>query len=455
MLGQPVEIFAKRVCIATMPWDDRRLLDWRVRAACLIEELLDSRDGPDVRPPDLRAGCAITRVSTVTGATFCVGATFALGIQGNEADSKRRPKTRTMNILEATRDYEAWMGRCTPIVPGPLRDKHQQMRGDLFAFSRATFYRWAQQWPEVCEDLQNGPRVLAVGDLHVDSFGTWRDVEGRLCWGVDDFDEAYPLPYTNDLVRLAASAKIVIDAEQLAMKYKDACDAILEGYRRTLREGGCPIVLGEGDVTLERLGIGAIKPPEDFWPHLQALPAVREPLRTDVRRALERSLPDARLTYKVVRREAGIGSLGQPRFVAIASWKGGLIAREAKAMVPSACVWLDRRIRRGQSFSQRAIEGAVRSRDPFQSVSGTWLIRRLSPDANPIEIADLPRKRDEATLLHAMGTETANVHLGSPRQIKGVLVDLHRRKANWLRRAAKAMADATRHEWKTFRKTHH
>jgi hypothetical protein len=343
------------------------------------------------------------------------------------------------------------MGSCTPLVQTHLRDKHEQMRADLFAFCRATFYRWAQQWPDVCAELQHAPRVLAVGDLHIDSFGTWRDVEGRLCWGVDDFDEAYPLPYTNDLVRLAASARIVIDGEQLVMKFKDACDVILEGYRRTLREGGCPIVLGEREATLERLGIDAIEPPEDFWPKLQALPVARQPLSQDARHALERRLPDARLEYKVVRREAGIGSLGQQRFVAIATWKGGLLAREAKAMVPSACVWLDRRIRRGQSLYQRAIEGAVRSHDPFQVMAGTWLIRRLSPDANPIEIADLPKKRDEETLLHAMGTEAANVHLGSPREVKRVLADLRRRKANWLRTAAKAMADATRHDWKAFR----
>ena len=49
---------------------------------------------------------------------------------------------------------------------------------------------------------------LAIGDLHVENFGTWRDKEGRLIWGVDDFDEAYSLPYTHDLVRLAASAEI-------------------------------------------------------------------------------------------------------------------------------------------------------------------------------------------------------------------------------------------------------
>ena len=57
-------------------------------------------------------------------------------------------------------------------------------------------------------------------------------------------------------------------------------------------------------------------------------------------RILARALPDARLPYKLARREAGVGSLGQPRFVAIAGLAGRVIAREVKAMMPSACVWL-------------------------------------------------------------------------------------------------------------------
>lgn len=43
------------------------------------------------------------------------------------------------------------------------------------------------------------------------------------------------------------------------------------------------------------------------------------------------------------------------------------------------------------------------------SVDG-WLIRRLDPDSNPIDIMDLPKERDEERLLHAMGAEAANVH---------------------------------------------
>jgi hypothetical protein len=286
----------------------------------------------------------------------------------------------------------------------------------------------------------------------VNSFGTWRDAEGRLGWGVDDFDEAYPLPYANDLVRLATSAKIVIDSEQLRLKFTDACDAILEGYTQTLRQEGCPLVLCERETSLAQLGIDVLRSPVDFWHTLQALPVSRQRPPTDVTQILARALPDARLPYTLASRQAGVGSLGQRRFVAIADWQGGLIAREVKAMMPSACAWLDNRREKRPSFYQRAIDGAVRSRDPYQTIAGAWLVRRLSPDANPIDIATLPKQRDEETLLRAMGSDVANVHLGSRSQIRRVWQDVRGRKAKWLRLAAKEMAERTRREWKDFRK---
>ena len=57
----------------------------------------------------------------------------------------------------------------------------------------------------------DAPRVLSVGDLHLENFGTWRDADGRLAWGVNDFDEAAVMPYVLDLVRLATSIQLAPD----------------------------------------------------------------------------------------------------------------------------------------------------------------------------------------------------------------------------------------------------
>jgi hypothetical protein len=363
------------------------------------------------------------------------------------------PRGEELTFDRATASYEAWMRTCTEVVPSDLRLKHEQMKQDPFLFLRGTFYRWAQQWPSVCADVCDAPKVLSVGDLHVNSFGTWRDAEGRLCWGVDDFDEAYPLPYTNDLVRLAASLKIVVENESLSIRFKDGCEAILEGYRQSLAVGGSPIVLAEREQKLGKLGVDSFKPPPDFWSKLNRLPPARRPLAANVKRALEKTLPDSRMEYKVVRRQAGLGSLGQERFVAIGDWEGGFIAREAKAMMPSACVWLANERGKTQSLYEAAISSAIRSADPFQVIEGSWLIRRLSPDSNPIDIQTLSRHADESMLLQAMGSEAANVHLGTGRQVNNIQKDLRKRKSKWLSDAAARMAQQVEKDWKRYRKS--
>ena len=53
----------------------------------------------------------------------------------------------------------------------------------------------------------------------------------RLAWGVNDFDEAYPLPYTSDLVRLATSTPLAIKSDRLEVRPREACDAILSDRR--------------------------------------------------------------------------------------------------------------------------------------------------------------------------------------------------------------------------------
>jgi hypothetical protein len=122
-------------------------------------------------------------------------------------------------------------------------------------------------------------------------------------------------------------------------------------------------------------------------------------------------------------------------------------------MLPSACSWLNDRIGHRQSHYEEAISSAIRSPDPFQVIEGSWLIRRLSPDSNPIDIQRLPKHRDEHTLLHAMGSETANVHLGTKGQATKILKDLQKRKSAWLRNEAARMARVVEKEWKHNRKT--
>src|SRR5215510_9391539 len=148
-------------------------------------------------------------------------------------------------VAKATRKYEAWMAGHVGVVQADLRKKHKDIRRDPFVFFRGTFYRWTQQYPRVCRDIADAPVVTAIGDLHVENFGTWRDAEGRLAWGINDFDECAPLPYTNDLVRLGTSAALAAREGRLNHSVKVILRTVLEGYRAELRRGGRPIVLAE------------------------------------------------------------------------------------------------------------------------------------------------------------------------------------------------------------------
>ena len=93
-----------------------------------------------------------------------------------------------MRIKKATKRYEAWLGERLNLIRDDITLKHSRMEEAPFPFLRATYYRWAQLWQDLRTDLAKAPRVLAVGDLHLENFGTWRDAEGRLIWGVNDFD---------------------------------------------------------------------------------------------------------------------------------------------------------------------------------------------------------------------------------------------------------------------------
>ena len=344
-----------------------------------------------------------------------------------------------MKIAKATDRYEAWLGRHLRLLPEDLKFKHQQMRTGVFPFLRATYYRWAETWPETVPELARAPKALAVGDLHVENFGTWRDVEGRLIWGINDFDEAWTLPYTNDLVRLATSALLA----EMACDPKAGIDALLKGYTESIAAGGRPFALAEHHPALRTMATARLHQPEQYWEKLHALPEMKGKPPAGAMKALERLMPERGLKWRISHRVAGLGSLGRERFVAVADLHGGSIAREAKALAPSACVWAESDKGAAPIRYQEILDRSVRCRDPFVRLQRRWIVRRLAPDCSRIELAALPKERDELRLLHAMGWETANIHLGTQKP-RVLLADLKKRPRGWLLKAARQMEKAVK-----------
>jgi hypothetical protein len=352
-----------------------------------------------------------------------------------------------MKITKATNRYEAWIERHLRILGEDLKLKHQEMRSGPFPYFRATYYRWAQVWASVCGKAARAPRALAVGDLHVENFGTWRDVEGRLVWGINDFDEVWRLPYTNDLIRLATSALLA----EMACDHKLGTEAILKGYHEALDAGGRAFVLAEHHPSLRQMATARLHEPEAYWAKLHALQESSEDPPAGVQKAIDRMMPERGMKWKVAHRIAGLGSLGRERWVCMAEYNGGTVAREAKALAPSACLWAERGKGTAPIHYQEVLDRSVRSRDPFVRLQKRWIVRRLAPDCSRIELSALPKDRDELRLLHAMGWETANVHLGT-QKARVLQADLQKRPRGWLLAAARKMQKAMLADFEEYRR---
>jgi hypothetical protein len=255
--------------------------------------------------------------------------------------------------------------------------------------------------------LAEAPPVLSVGDVHVENYGTWRDAEGRLIWGINDFDEAADIPYPFDLVRLATSASL---APGHGPEVHDIAAAILDGYRAGIAEPR-PTLLDEHELWMRPLVGCSDEDRVKFWKNMDECPEKSPP--APAARGLKQSLPpDASILRFAARLKQGGGSLGRPRFIAIAGWRGGRIVREAKAFVPSAWYWAHG----GVPIRPRLLEladGAYRATDPHLNLQEGDVLRRLAADSRKVDFGD-----DDSIslkLLTAMGFELGAIHAADRR----------------------------------------
>lgn len=354
-----------------------------------------------------------------------------------------------MSILEDTKAYESWLGKQCRVVEKDLDHKHERMRKNPFVFLRATYYRWAWRIGKICPRLAAAPSVLGVGDIHLENFGTWRDADGRWVWGVNDFDEAAVMPYAFDLVRLAASAGL---APRMKVDDRDAAEAILEGYRRGLKQPG-PALLDEHQIWIRNY----VKCSDDcrrkFWKEIDGLEAAEPPPL--LRKLLIASLPGKAVKPQFFRRSAGGGSLGRPRFVVVATWRGGRVAREAKALVASAWDYSRGKTPRRHKFFDLST-GIYRAPDPYLRIApdaaGTnFVFRRLSPDSRKINLeGDAGTFKYEQLL--AMGSDLASVHAAADGATASIAADLKQRRGGWLRESARAAREATEKDFEVWRR---
>ncbi|MGZ9236066.1 MAG: DUF2252 family protein [Anaerolineales bacterium] len=356
-----------------------------------------------------------------------------------------------MKIFKATRKYEKWLRQEHGVFEDDLSFKAKKLAEDPSAFLRGTFYRWMQLWPNVCKNLSDAPLVLSIGDLHAANFGTWRDARDQLVWGINDFDECAPLPYPLDLTRLAASVELASESQELKAGLEEACEAILDGYQESLETGGKPFILNDGNEWLREAYVQGGKSSDEYWMKLEQLPDMEFEIPPEARIALEAALPTKGLEYRLKHRLAGVGSLGRPRYTALATFGGEPIARETKPLLASAALWADKKHRDAEIYYEEVLARAVRSLDPLVKVYEGWVVRRLAPDCHRIELSELGPERYEKRMLRAMGWETGNIHLGTPSAIRAVLKDLQNRKKDWLVKAAGRMVKATRKDWKMWK----
>jgi len=351
-----------------------------------------------------------------------------------------------MSFADDNRAYETWLATQCAVVAEDLLCKHQRMTLDPFIFLRATYFRWARSIEEICPDATNAPTALCVGDIHLENFGTWRDDEGRLVWGVNDFDEAYEMPYVLDLVRLATSVRMAPD---IKLGGRDIVQSLLEGYAAGL-DSPRPTLLDEEESWMLPYVASSAKSSGKFWKEVTEYPSADPPRA--VKDGLVESLPKGATVIRFCTRVAGGGSLGRPRYVAVAAFRGGNVVREAKALVPSAWTWAHR-IKSTKSRFLQLAHGPYRSADPFMWIQDNFVFRRVAPDSRKIELGPKGAVGLDADIVRAMGFDLASIHAACDGGVSAIAADLRKRDREWLHAASKTAEAAVTEDWKSWRKS--
>lgn len=242
-----------------------------------------------------------------------------------------------MNIVK--RILKANTGR----DPERLAMKYRALRASPFAFLRGTCHLFYDRLAESGFDVA-APAVWCCGDLHLENFGSYKGDNRLVYFDINDFDEAALAPASWELVRLATSVHVGLEAQGVAPGRAGALvEELLDQYALALACGKPAWIerdTARGTVrqlldqlrdrsradwlnSRTRLVRRRRRLLVDGRRTLAATPAERADVSATVQAfAASQPAPDFYRVLDVARRIAGTGSLGVARYVVLVEGRG-------------------------------------------------------------------------------------------------------------------------------------
>lgn len=328
--------------------------------------------------------------------------------------------------------------------PDRLELKFKAMRAAPFTFFRATAHLF-YEFGSILKPVSKAPAVWSSGDVHLENFGCFK-ADNRLAYfDLNDFDEAALGPLTWDLVRLIASAMLGAGPLHSSVaERKDVARQILDQYGATLANGKArwleratsegPIrrLLQQAKRRTRRLLLNdrtrrkgstrrfRLRPDR----HLVASKSEQNAVAAVLRKLAKRQPDPAFFRVRdVVRRVAGMASLGVTRYAVIVEGRGGPSNNyllDLKAALPSVLAaaspcrqprWANdaERVVTVQNWMQ-AVPPALLA--PLRFRGQPLVLRELQPTADRLRTADWRATGIEmAHLADAVANVTAWSHL--------------------------------------------
>jgi len=185
----------------------------------------------NVRPPSTLHTLQTTSPSTVASTT---SASEDGGTTGPTPTALHTPLGPTPDVVDAA----ALVTQALQWQDGGLsaegkREKHDRLSSSVFSFFRGTARLYFARTTPRDRSL---PRPLLCGDPHPENFGVMQGTDGKLVFGLNDFDEAKPGPFTWDVSRAMTGLALAAAEHGLS---PDAADKALRSfakrYVKTLR----------------------------------------------------------------------------------------------------------------------------------------------------------------------------------------------------------------------------